>query len=167
VSELPRRAPEPPFEAFLAANGHALLRLAFLLTGNRHDADDLLQDTLTDIYRHWTKVSQSHVPHAYARRMLVNRHTSNHRRRSSTERPIDPASIREARVIGDQERVDSDQALWQRLSILAPRMRDVLVLRYYADLDDASIGELLGIRTGTVRSTAARALAILREEEPS
>lgn len=70
VSELPRRAPEPPFEAFIAANGHALLRLAFLLTGNRHDADDLLQDTLTDIYRHWTKVSQSHVPHEQHRSVL-------------------------------------------------------------------------------------------------
>ncbi|CCH73609.1 hypothetical protein BN11_3000005 [Nostocoides australiense Ben110] len=63
------------------------------LTGNRGDAEDLLQDTLADAYRNWSKVAASHAPYAYVRRILVNRHTSRMRKRSASERPVDPTAI--------------------------------------------------------------------------
>ena len=152
-------------EAFLAANGRALLRLAYVLTGSRTDAEDLLQDTLVDLHRNWARVAASQAPYAYTRRALVNRHTSNRRKRSASERPIAPETIPDPGTPDETARVDSDLALWERLATLPPRMRQVLVLRFYEDLGDAAIADLLGIRAATVRSSAARALAILREDE--
>ncbi len=152
-------------EAFLAANGRALLRLAYVLTGTRADAEDLLQDTLVDLHRNWGRVAASQTPYAYARRALVNRHTSNRRKKSASERPIAPQAVPDPGRPDETGRVDSDLALWQRLATLPPRMRQVLVLRFYEDLDDRAIADLLGIRAASVRSTAARALAILREDD--
>ncbi len=150
---------------FVLAHGRSLLRLAYVLTGSRADAEDLLQDALTDAHRGWAKVAASAAPYAYVRRILLNRHTSRMRRASAGERPVDPAGLPVGSVAAPDERVVSDLALWQRLSALPPRMRQVLVLRYYEDLDDAAIADALAISPGTVRSTASRALAILREEE--
>lgn len=158
-------AREPTIEDFLAAHARALFRLAYLLTGTRPDAEDLLHDTLVDLQRNWRKVAGAAAPYAYARTALVNRHTSNRRRRSATEIPSDPDTLPEPEQPDPTGRLDSDAALWQRLSTLPPRMREVLVLRYYEDLSDQMIADVLGIRPSAVRSTASRALAILREEE--
>ena len=81
------------FDGFVAAHGRSLLRLAHTLTGNRSDAEDLLQDALADAYRNWSKVAASHALYAYVRRILVNRHTSRMRKRSASERPVDPTAI--------------------------------------------------------------------------
>lgn len=149
------------FEDFVADHGQSLLRLAFLLTGDRHLAEDLTQIALADAYRHWRKVVAARVPEAYVRRMLVNAHLSWRRRRWTTERPTeardttaDPTDPADAIAARDHARV--------LLADLAPRARTVLVLRYYADLDDAGIAEAMGISASAVRATASRALMSLR-----
>ena len=149
------------FEQFVAAQGAPLLRLAFVLTGDRHLAEDLAQTALADAYRHWRKVTAADDPAAYVRRMLVNAHLSWRRRRSSTERPSElPDRVDLADRPGDALAArDQIRAL---LADLAPRARTVLVLRYYADLDDAAIAEALGVSASAVRATASRALAGLR-----
>lgn len=150
------------FEEFVAAHGQALLRLAFVLTGDRHLAEDLTQTALADAYRQWRKVASAHRPEAYVRRMLVNAHLSWRRRRWTTERPavFDEAS---GGLLADPtEAVVARQHLQTLLSDLAPRARTVLVLRYYADLDDAEIAATMGVHESSVRATASRALATLR-----
>ena len=149
------------FEQFVAAQGAPLLRLAFVLTGDRHLAEDLAQTALADAYRHWRKVTAADDPAAYVRRMLVNAHLSWRRRRSSTERPSElPDRVDLADRPGDALAArDQMRAL---LADLAPRARTVLVLRYYADLDDAAIAEAMGVSASAVRATASRALASLR-----
>jgi len=154
-------------EAFVEQQGGALLRLAYVLTGDRHRAEDLAQTALVDVYRHWRKVSAARDPQAYARRVLVNAHLSAHRRRWTRERPA-PIDERDAgRVADPADAVAEREALRSRLAALAPRARTVLVLRYWADLDDAAIAEAMGIAPATVRATAARALATLRAAEPA
>ena len=153
------------FEQFVAAQGQALLRLAFVLTGDRHLAEDLTQNALADAYRHWRKVTAARDPAAYVRRMLVNAHLSWRRRRSSTERPSELPDRTDLADLPGDALVARDQ-LRALLAGLAPRARTVLVLRYYADLDDAAISEAMGIGVSTVRATASRALATLRAQHP-
>jgi RNA polymerase sigma-70 factor (sigma-E family) len=154
------------FEEYVASHGQDLLRLAYVLTGDRHRAEDLTQTVLTEAYARWRKVSSSQAPHAYMRKMLVNRNIDWHRRRSSTEQPVSPDLIRQS--LSRRPNPDHAVALAERESLramvaqLSPRARTVLVLRYYCDLDDASIAKALGIRPGSVRSLASRALEHLR-----
>jgi RNA polymerase sigma-70 factor (sigma-E family) len=150
------------FEELVAAQGQSLLRLAFVLTGDRHLAEDLTQNALADAYRHWRKVTAAHDPAAYLRRMLVNAHLSWRRRLSSTERPTELAdtSVDPAAAPGDA--LAAREQMRTLLAGLAPRARTVLVLRYYADLDDAAIAEAMGVTPSAVRATASRALADLR-----
>lgn len=152
------------FEAFVEQQGGALLRLAFVLTGDHHAAEDLAQTALAEVYRHWRKVSAARSPEAYARRVLVNSYLSGRRRRWTSERPIDVAdhdlpSVRD-HAAGVVERV----TLRARVAALPPRSRTVLVLRFWADLDDDAIAEAMGTTASTVRATAARALAALRSD---
>jgi RNA polymerase sigma-70 factor (sigma-E family) len=150
------------FDEFAHAAWPKLHRSAYLLTGDHHLAEDLAQTALADAYRHWRKVSAADDPGAYVRRMLVNAHLSWRRRRSSTERPTDlpDTAVDTAAAPGDALAArDHMRAL---LAGLAPRARTVLVLRYYADLDDAAIAEAMGVSASSVRATASRALAGLR-----
>lgn len=154
------------FEEFVAAQGASLLRLAFVLTGDRYLAQDLTQTALAGAYRHWRRVSATGDPAAYVRRMLVNAHLSWRRRRWTTERPtaLDDAAAGLATDHG--ETIAARQHMRGLLAALAPRARTVLVLRYYADLDDAAIAEAMGVTPSSVRATASRALAILRDVAP-
>lgn len=153
------------FEEYVGARGQALLRLAFVLTDDRHLAEDLTQSALADAYRHWRRVVRADHPDAYVRRILVNRHLSWRRRRSSTEFPRE--QIEDGRQESDPaEGVADRDAGRYLLDGLPPRARAVLVLRYYADLDDVAIAELMGISASGVRATASRALATLRERHP-
>ncbi len=154
------------FEDYVAEQGQALLRLAYVLTGDPHRAEDLTQTTLTDCFRQWRRVDAARHPHAYVRRALVNAHLDWHRRRSSTEVPIDLASLSrgmEATGAGVGDDFAAREHLRALLSGLAPRARTVLVLRYYVDLDDRGIAEILGISESTVRATVSRALTSLRD----
>lgn len=152
-------------EDFVAERGESLMRFAYLVTGHQADAEDLFQETLVDVHRKWDRVRASDHPYAYVRTMMTNRHTSSRRRKWHGERPTDPVDMPStADTWTDPSgRVDSDDALWQLLATLPDRMRTVLVLRYFEDLDDAEIADILGLAVSTVRATASRAVAQLRE----
>jgi RNA polymerase sigma-70 factor (sigma-E family) len=153
-------APVTTVTAFAAAHRLELLRFAYLLCGDRHRAEDLVQDVLTAMWRRFGDRLAVVSPLAYARRALVNAHTSWHRRRSSTERAGGLRLVDEPAVAPP---ADPDP-LWDALGRLPERQRAVLVLRYYTDLPDAEIAAVLGVRLGTVSSAVHRGLAALRSQ---
>jgi RNA polymerase sigma-70 factor (sigma-E family) len=150
------------FESFVAERGQSLVRLAFVLTGDWHLAEDLTQTALADAYRHWRAVTNAQSPEAYVRRVLVNAHLSWRRRRWTTERPAELGEAAGGVHPDPGEALAARDQMQALLAGLAPRARTVLVLRYYADLDDAAIAEAMGVGESTVRATASRALASLR-----
>jgi RNA polymerase sigma-70 factor (sigma-E family) len=152
------------FEQYVAARGQALLRLAYVLAGDAHTAEDLTQAALYDALRHWRRVAQASHPDAYVRRVLVNRYLATRRLRASSEVVLEDVEPLATASAPDPATGVADRDEARRvLAGLPPRARAVLVLRYYADLDDAAIADALGIAPGTVRATASRALAVLRE----
>lgn len=158
-----RRPPpsvDPGFVEFVAARSAALFRTAVLIVGDRHAAEDLVQGALERAYRHWDRVSGMDAPEAYVRRILANLAADHHRHRSRQPLPLleHDGAARDA-----SQDVDEHDAVMRVLNQLPPRMRTVLVLRYYDDLSEAQTAEALGISVGTVKSQAARALAKLRE----
>jgi len=149
------------FEEYVGARGPSLLRFAYVLTGDPHQAQDLVQTALMDAYRHWRRVKRAKHPDAYVRRMIVNAHLTWRRRRASTEALT--AEVQSAGVHPDHAQGVADRdATWRALAQLPPRGRAVLALRYYADYDDAAIADVLGTAVSSVRSTASRSLAALR-----
>ena len=143
----------------MAARSAALLRTAYLLTGDRHDAEDLVQAALTKVVPRWGRLRE---PEPYVRRILVNESISRWRRRRWRE-----TSVPE---VGDVARpghdVDQQLVLRQALGRLAPRQRAVIVLRYFDDLTEAQTADALGISVGTVKSQSRDALARLRTLVP-
>ncbi|GAA2793662.1 SigE family RNA polymerase sigma factor [Kribbella solani] len=154
------------FEEYVSARGQELVRLGFTVSGDYQRAEDLAQIALMQAFRSWRKVRGADDPHHYVRRILVNEFLSMTRRRSYTEAPtadIDPQHTVPDHATGI---ADSDH-LWRALATLTARERVVLVLRYYQDLDDQTIADLLGIKPSSVRATASRALAALRKTRES
>lgn len=151
------------FEAYVREQGAPLVRLAFVLSQDAQRAEDLTQTVLADAYRQWRKVTAARSPDAYIRRMLVNAHLDWHRKRSSTEQPSDLSTYEPHAFEADiADEVTSRDRLRSALLTLSPRSRTALVLRFYADLDDTAIAEVMGISASTVRSTISRALLALR-----
>ncbi|GIE75394.1 hypothetical protein Aph02nite_13440 [Actinoplanes philippinensis] len=149
------------FEEYAYARGPSLVRLARLLTGDPHRAEDLVQDVLTRAYARWGRIGSTEQPDLYVRRMLVNAHHSWWRRRSSHE--VTVPVVADAAGAGDEAAaVDERDAMWRLVQALPVRQRTVIVLRYYEDLGDTAIADILGCSTGTVRTHAARALTALR-----
>jgi RNA polymerase sigma-70 factor (sigma-E family) len=153
------------FEEYVRSRGPALVRLARLLTGDEYRAEDLAQDVLARAFVHWRRVQRADRPDVYVRRMLVNANASWWRRRSSGETPIDRRSDRPSdRPEADHGVLAAERdAMWRLVAALPDRQRAVLVLRYYEDLDDATIAEILDCSPATVRTHAMRALNTLRE----
>jgi RNA polymerase sigma-70 factor (sigma-E family) len=136
------------------------LHAAWLLTGDRHRAEDLVQTTLAKTYTAWSRVRREDAT-AYARRVMVNQHTDWWRRRPWRERPVD--ELYDRPVVDDPvRRADQRDALVRALARLGRRERAVVVLRYYLDLPEDAVADLMGISPGTVKSAASRALAKLR-----
>ena len=153
---------ESDFGEYVEARTGALLRLAYLLCGNAHTAEDIVQEALVRAHRRWDRVTRAGNPDAYVRRIVVNQHRSWRRRRSSTELTVEPSGLPPSAVGDSQDALAVRDLTWRMLHELTEQQRAVLVLRYYEDLGDADIAELLGCAPGTVRSLAARAFAQLR-----
>jgi RNA polymerase sigma-70 factor (sigma-E family) len=154
------------FEEYVSARGQELVRLGFTVSGDYQRAEDLAQIALMQAFRSWRKVRKADDPHHYVRRILINAYLSMTRRRSFTESPaaeIDP----EHTAPDPATEVANSDALWRALAELSARERVVLVLRYYQDLDDRTIADVLGIKPSSVRATASRALANLRKTRQS
>jgi RNA polymerase sigma-70 factor (sigma-E family) len=154
---------EAAFEAFALGRRAALFRLAFLLSGDQHHAEDLVQGTLERTYQHWRRVAAADNPEAYVRRMLVNAASDWRRsRRYVVEQSLDGALALPAQRDGVTDRVESHDAVVRALRGLPARMRAVLVLRYFEDLSEAETASVLDCSVGTVKSQASRGLARLR-----
>jgi RNA polymerase sigma-70 factor (sigma-E family) len=154
------------FEEYVSARGQELVRLGFTVSGDYQRAEDLAQIALMQAYRSWRKVSKADDPHNYVRRILVNEYLSMTRRRSFSEAPT--AEIDPRRTVPDPANdIANSDDLWRALATLSARERVVLVLRYYQDLDDRMIADVLGIKPSSVRATASRALASLRKTRHS
>ncbi|HEX8003470.1 MAG TPA: SigE family RNA polymerase sigma factor [Mycobacteriales bacterium] len=150
----------PAFERYAAARWPALVRAAWLLTGDRHEAEDLVQATLARAWRHWRRVAEADEPDAYVRRMLVNEfRRSRLRWRRSEQVGADwhpPAE-------GPEHAVVLRDTLVRALRELPPRQRLAVTLRYYLDLSEQETAAMMRCSVGTVKSQAARGLARLRE----
>jgi len=146
------------FDDWVAARGPALLRLAYVLTGNRADAEDVVQDALSRALPRWDRISAVDDPDAYVRRMVINAHTSWWRKFRRRESPV--AEVRSTSVRSGARDVE----LWQACRALPEPLRTAVVLRFYEDMEYAAIAALTGVREGSVRSRVSRGLAILRAE---
>lgn len=151
----------PDFDLWVAARGPALLRLAYTLTGNPADAEDVVQEALARALPRWSRISQVGNVDAYVRRMVVNAHTSWWRRFRRRESPVAAVSDHPvesaAGLLPDQRR-----HLWLACQALPEVQRTAVVLRYYEQLEYAEIADLTGVREGSVRSRVSRGLAALR-----
>jgi RNA polymerase sigma-70 factor (sigma-E family) len=156
------------FAAYLAARQASLLRTAYLLTGNRHDAEDLTQTAFAKLYLSWDKVRDRGSIDGYVRRILVNEHNSLWRRAwKRRELAQDHALLdRVDGAVRDEYDEGRGSALWDLVQTLPRKARAVVVLRYYEEMTEAETAQVLGISVGTVKSQSSRALAALRDRTP-
>jgi RNA polymerase sigma-70 factor (sigma-E family) len=147
------------FAEFVTRWSPALLRVAFLLTSDRGEAEDLLQTALLKTARHWSRLSDREAAYAYVRRVLVTTHTSWRRRRRVHEVFLDHVPDH---AVDEPTAIEAGHAL-RALEQLPPRMRAVVVLRWYEGLSEAETAQALGCSIGSVKSQASRGLARLRD----
>jgi RNA polymerase sigma-70 factor (sigma-E family) len=160
-----RQEEEDRFAEFVRARSATLFRTAYLMTGDHHRAEDLLQTTLLRLYQRWPQVDAMERPAAYARKVLVSQAVSWWRLRSSHETGLQPQD--EPTWGGRVEEVAEHERVWQAVLTLPRRQRAVIVLQYFEDLSEAEIAETLHMARGPVKShrhAAARRLAVLLAE---
>ena len=150
------------FEVYLAQAWPRLLRSAWLLTGDWHRAEDLVQTVLARAYGRWSRFSDG-APDAYLREMLATTYLSWWRRRWRGEIPTE--RLPELTTVDRHDDVDLRHSVGAALAGLPPRQRAVLMLRFHADLTEVATAEALGLSVGTVKSYTARALTTLRADE--
>ena len=150
------------FETYLTRSRRPLLRYAVVLTNDPELAEDVLQEVLLRVAQLWHKIGRLDEPHAYVRRMLTNEVTSWRRKWSRVE--ARPDSELDRAVHDPTVVVDRRDTILRELGRLPPRQRAALVLRYFEDLSDDQIAEILGCRSATVRIYIHRAMKTLRVE---
>lgn len=148
------------FERFVATRSQALLRSAYLMTGDAQSAEDLLQTALVKMIPRWSRLRDPQAAEAYVRRVMLSTYLKWWRRRWRGEVPT--AVLPDAPAPDDYGAVDARDGLRRALASLAPRQRAMVVLRFYEDLSEERVAELLGCSVGTVKATTSRALAKLR-----
>jgi RNA polymerase sigma-70 factor, ECF subfamily len=153
-------ADEDAFRAFVASRNTALLRSAYLLTGDHGQAEDLVQTALVKTYLAWSRIREPAAVESYVRRTMATTATSWWRGRRFRERVVETLPDR-----ADADHIDPSlerDSMWSHLRELPARQRAVLVLRYYEGLSEAEIADTLGFSRGAVKSHASRGLATLR-----
>jgi RNA polymerase sigma-70 factor (sigma-E family) len=149
------------FSEYVAARRRALIRTAYVLTGDHHAAEDLVQTALARTYLAWNRIRDKQALDAYVRRAIVNEHTSWWRRawkrleHSTDDLPNRPAAEPELDSVERRE-------LRQLVDGLPPRQRVAVVLRYFDGLTEAETAEVMNCSVGTVKSRTSRALTRLR-----
>ena len=154
------------FTAYLEARQPRLLRIAYLLTGDAHQAEDLLQTSLAKLYLAWGNVRDREHVDAYVRRIMVNENNSLWRR-AWRRREVPTDQVPDVVPVHDRHDDGDGAAVWAVVQTLPRKARAVVVLRYYEQLSEAETAEQLGISVGTVKSQCSRALATLRERTPA
>ncbi|MFA6575860.1 MAG: SigE family RNA polymerase sigma factor [Nocardioides sp.] len=157
-------ARDAEFTAYLHARQPQLLRTAYLLTGDRNQAEDVLQTSLAKLYLAWDKVRDRDSVDAYVRRIMVNENNSLWRR--GWKKREFATEVLPERGFSDEYDEGLGAALWDVVQTLPKKARAVVVLRYYEQLTEAETADLLGISVGTVKSQCSRALGALRERVP-
>lgn len=150
------------FRTYVQSRGAALLRVANQLTGNPSDAEDLLQTALARTYLAWDRIRDRSSLDGYVRRAMVNINISWWRRRKLEVYPTDV--LPDQPVDDHTRRSEMHDALSRALDRLPKRQRLAVMLRYYEDMPEAEIAEVLGVSVGTVKSTVSRAMAKLRDD---
>ena len=148
------------YTAFVIARWGALYRLAYLLTASPTSAEGLLQTTLEKAYVNWSRIGRMEHAEAYVRRMLANTLFSGRRRAWHREQPWD--ELPEATGDSLEVPVLDHSLLWPLVCALPDRQRAVIVLRFYEDLSEAQIADVLGCAPGTVKSQSFAGIGALR-----
>jgi RNA polymerase sigma-70 factor (sigma-E family) len=151
---------DPGFRDYVTARSSSLLRTAYLLTGNRADAEDLVQSALAKTYLAWDRIEDRGALDGYVRRAMVNTHISWWRRRRLEEYPTD--EVPDQAVADHSGTSDLQDTLRRAVDRLPQRMRAAVMLRYFEDMTEAEVADVLGVSLGTVKSTVSRAVAKLR-----
>lgn len=153
------------FVSFVRDSQDRLTAIAYLLTGDRHRAEELVQQTYERMWRHWGRASDGD-PFAYARRTLANLRIDTWRRTRRevlTDQTDDDGGARPSDIRPDHTaRVHDRDAVVRALLTLPAKQRRVVVLRHLLDLPETQVAAELGMPVGTVKSTAYRALGRLR-----
>ncbi|QBR92635.1 SigE family RNA polymerase sigma factor [Nocardioides euryhalodurans] len=152
---------ETGFEEYVAARWSTFSRLALLLTASETAAQDLVQVTLEKAYVAWPRISAMEAPDAYVRRIMVNTLIST-RRRAWQRHEVPSADPPDTGTPSPEQVLVDRELLWPLVCALPPRQRAVVVLRYYEDLSEREIADVLGCSAGTVKSTAHDAMQALR-----
>lgn len=151
------------FAEYVRSRSDALLRAAQSITGNRADAEDLLQATLVKAYQSWDRIDDPTALDTYVRRVMVNTHISGWRRRRVDEYPTDELPDSPS---GEDATSESDlhDVVQRAIDRLPRQMRAAVMLRFYDDMTEPEVAAVLGVSVGTVKSTVARAVAKLRKD---
>jgi RNA polymerase sigma-70 factor (sigma-E family) len=151
------------YKRYVVARYRTLVRAAVLFGCRRQDAEDAVQDALVSCYRAWPRVQAAGDMDAYVYRILVNGIARGWRRRWHGEQPYD--EVPEPDPLDDPASgISVSQAVRASLRRLGQEQRQVLVLRYFADLTEAQIADVLGVAPGTVKSRSSRAIAALSRD---
>jgi RNA polymerase sigma-70 factor (sigma-E family) len=149
------------FDRFVAESANGLLRTAYLIVGDVHDAEDLVQETLLKVASRWPRVRRMDSPVGYARRILVNQALRGSRKRLRNRAELQVAPLSDTASIPAY--VDLQDELFDALAALPPRQRAALVLRYFLDLPEAEVAAAMRCSVGTVKSSTSRGLKRLEE----
>jgi RNA polymerase sigma-70 factor (sigma-E family) len=165
---LKRVAADEQFERFVAEVTDAIVRTGYLMTWDLPETEDLVQETLLQVARRWKRVRSMDHPAAYARRILVNLVIDGHEQRTRRKDELDSDDGAVDGYVDDAaaralDGIDATAEFRWALSALSRQQRAVIVLRYWEDLPEAEVAELLACSVGTVKSTASRGAARLRE----
>jgi RNA polymerase sigma-70 factor (sigma-E family) len=154
------------FDIYVTTAADRLYRTGYLMTGDAGETEDLLQETFVRVAQRWDRVRTMDHPLAYARRVLVNLVLDGTPARARRDQELlDPDGLMDVvdrgslRLLGG---IDEQAAFTWALAALPPRPRAVLILRYWDDLSEAEVAEVLGCPLGTVKSSASRGIAELR-----
>ena len=161
IAQMRTQDKDAEFAAYMTARQPSLLRTAYLLTGDRHTAEDLVQTALAKLYLSWDRVQRRELVDGYVRRILVNEHNSLWRR-AWKRKELSSDVLPDHQAVTDSPDDGRSAALWEFVQTLPRKQRAVVVLRYYEELSEAETADALGISVGTVKSQASRALASMR-----